>query len=216
MSDNPSDYQYVGRQDPGSSPNEFNATHFQIDQRLAQVSTAYPAKVVKVTNTPGQLTKVGTVDVLPLINQVDGNGNSTPHDVVHGICYFRFAGGKNAVVLDPEVDDIGVVVLCDRDISSVKANQDQANPGSRRRHDMADGIYFGVPMSAKDKETPEQYVAFTNNGMTLRDKNDNKIEMESDGIKINGWLFPRDKTANINTHVHTEVMTGSANTGPPP
>lgn len=185
MSDRPNETAYRGAADQ-SSTNGYNAGQFAIDQLLGQVSTATLVKVTKVSNTPGQLAKVGTLSAQPLVNQIDGYGNATPHGVVHNLCYFRYQGGKNAVIIDPEVGDIGVAIFCDRDISSVKSNQDAANPGSRRRHDMADGVYFGVPVSAKGKETPEQYVRFTADGIEIKDKTGNKIEMKSDGIHFNG------------------------------
>lgn len=184
MSDAPTDYAYVGQQDAGTATTEYNATQFHIEQRLAQLRTATLVKVVSVTNTAGQLAKVGNVDVLPLVNQVDGQNNATPHTTVHNLCYFRYTGGKNAILIDPEVGDIGIAVFADRDISSVKANQDQSNPGSRRHHDFADGIFFGVPLSAKGNEVPQQYIRFTADGIEMADKNGNKIVFASGGIHI--------------------------------
>lgn len=186
MSDKPDEYSYTGREDPSSSLNDYSADQFQTSQLIAQISTATLVKVSKVSNTPGQLAKVGTLSAQPCVNQVDGNGNATPHGTVHNLCYFRYGGGKNAVIIDPEVGDIGLAVFADRDISSVKANQDVANPGSRRRHDMADGIFFGVPLSAKGKEVPEQYVRFTTTGIEIKDKAGNTIEFKSDGVHLNG------------------------------
>lgn len=186
MSDAPNTTAYIGAQDAGDAANPFNADYFANDQQIAQVSVATLVKVMKVSNTPGQLAKVGTVNVQPLVKQIDGNGNGTSHETIFNLSYFRFTGGKNAVLLDPEVGDIGVAVFCDRDISSVKANQDEANPGSRRRHDMADGIFFGIPVSAKGKEVPEQYIRFTTTGIEMKDKNGNKIEFKSDGVHLNG------------------------------
>jgi len=51
-------------------------------------------------------------------------------------------------------------------------------PGSRRRFDMADGIYIGLCLADK----PEQYISFTKDGITIKDKNGNKIIMSKDGI----------------------------------
>lgn len=186
MSDRPNETAYRGAADQGTAPNSYNAQQFAIWQLMGQMSVATLVKVTKVSNTPGQLAKVGTLSAQPCVNQVDGYGNATPHGTVHNLSYFRYTGGKNAVIIDPEVGDIGVAVFCDRDISSVKTNQDVANPGSRRRNDMADGIFFGIPVSAKGKETPEQYVRFTADGIEIKDKNNHKIEFKSDGVHING------------------------------
>jgi hypothetical protein len=142
--------------------------------------------VVAVTNQPGELRPVGQVDVLPLVNQLDGYGKPMPHQVVHGLAYFRYQGGRNAVLCDPEVGDLGIALFCDRDISSVKATKRQANPGSRRRFDMADGVYFGLCLT---KDAPNQYLRFTNDGLELKDKNGNKMVFSSSGIAFTSTIL---------------------------
>jgi hypothetical protein len=193
---------YQGAQDAFDSVSDFSALHFLAEQAVSRISTATLVRIVKVSNTPGKIAPIGTVDVLPLVNQVDGYGNATKHQVVHKLSYFRYHGGNNAVILDPQVDDIGIAVFADRDVSSVKANQDQANPGSLRRFDMADGLYVGRCLS---KDDPEQYLRFfkeddkqgvqahdkngndvlmNDQGITVTDKSNNKIVMNTDGITI--------------------------------
>lgn len=173
----------TGAQSSASASSDYHSDVFVIERLLNARATATLVQVKAVTNSPGQVTKVGQVDVLPLINQIDGNGNPTPHQIVHGLPYFRFQGGSNAVLCDPQIGDIGLAVFCQHDISNVKSNMSQSNPGSRRRNDWADGIYFGLCIGGG---TPNQYISFTNNGITIQDKNGNSIVMSSSGIKLNG------------------------------
>lgn len=130
---------------------------------LGTMRTVTVVQVVAVA--PGAVGPVGYVDVLPLINQIDSAGNSQPHGVIYNLPYFRLQGSQSAVIIDPAVGDIGIAVFSDRDMSSVVANRaaknPQSNPGSRRRFDMADGIYIGGILNG----TPLQYVQFLpNNG----------------------------------------------------
>ncbi|WP_227242389.1 Gp138 family membrane-puncturing spike protein [Paraburkholderia caribensis] len=141
---------------------DYNAQMFVIGQVLAGVSTAKLVQIVSVTNA-GDLSPVGFVDVQPLVNQLDGYDNAVEHGVVHNLPYFRLQGGTDAVILDPKQGDVGVAIFCDRDISAVKSSRAQANPGSKRRFDMADGLYIGGFLNG----TPQQYVRFSSAGIAV-------------------------------------------------
>jgi hypothetical protein len=157
-----SNFGYPGTQEPASGVGEYGALSFLVNQILATINTVTLVKIVGVTNNGG-VSPVGFVDVQPLVNQVDGVGNATPHGVVYGLPYFRLQGGTNAIILDPQVGDIGMCGFASRDISSVKASKAQANPGSGRVFDMADGLYFGGVLNG----TPTQYVAFSSSGIDI-------------------------------------------------
>lgn len=144
-----------GQQQPFDTASEFNALWFIIQQALSKVRTNIPVKVIAVTPFNGTALS-GVVQVQPLINQVDGQGNSTPHGNLFQIPYLRVQGGANAIVMDPTVGDVGMMACCDRDISSFKAAGVQANPGSNRKFSFSDGIYlFGFPT-----QLPTQYIEF--------------------------------------------------------
>lgn len=179
---------YPGQMGLWGSTSDFNKTTFLVKQLLTLVRTASLVKVVKCTNEGG-LAATGMVDVLPLVNMVDGLNNVTEHETVYGLTYCRVQGGKNAVICDPEPGDIGVAVFADRDISKVKKTKKQAAPGSRRKNSLADGMYLFSVLS----DVPEQYLRFHPDGIELVDKHGNKIEMVEDGIKINGVLFDREQ-----------------------
>lgn len=153
---------------------------FHIDQKIGRIVTMVPAKIIAITGGGGALGKAGTVDIQPMTNQTDGLGNATPHGTVYGLPYVRTQGGNGAIISDPAVGDIGMVVVANRDISAVKAKGDVANPGSSRKFDLADGIFVGGWGNA----TPAQAVQFTATSITIFDVNGNKVIMTSSGIAI--------------------------------
>lgn len=135
---------------------------------LVQIKTApYDDDGNPITNANGNIPAVGFVDVQPLVNNVDGSGTATPHGTVYKIPYFRIQGGKNAIVCDPQKDDLGICIFADRDVSSVKANKAQANPGSSRRFDIADGLYLGGMLN----QAPQCYVYLDNESVTVSPDN---------------------------------------------
>jgi len=153
---------FTGFQKVNSSGNEFNTQDFFVRSILAKVRTAIPVKVMAVTNSGADI-PAGYVNILPLVNQVDGLGNSQTHGIIYKCPYFRLQGGSNAVILDPQVGDIGLACFADRDISSVLATQGQANPGSGRTFDMADGVYVAGFLG----QTPTQFVQFSTTGISV-------------------------------------------------
>lgn len=162
MADPNSGTGFSGFQQPNTGGSDYNAQSFLIQSLMGRISTATLVQVVACTNSSG-LSPVGFVDILPLVNQIDGAGNAVPHGVVYRCPYFRLQGGANAVILDPQPGNLGIAVFADRDISSVAANKGQANPGSRRRFDMADALYLGGVLNG----APSQYVQFSAAGITI-------------------------------------------------
>jgi len=169
---------YAGQARAAEGGDEYGALMFVIGQALARLSTATLVRVVSVTNAGG-VEPVGFVDVQPLVNQLDGAGNATPHAVLHQLPYFRLQGGTDAVILDPKVDDVGIAVFASRDISAVKSSKGQANPGSWRSHDMADGLYVGGLLNG----TPVQYVQFTAGGINV--VSPSKVTVQAPNIELN-------------------------------
>ncbi len=149
-------------QQPTSAANDYTKLVFVFQQLMRGVATATLVRVEACTNDGG-LTPTGTVDVTPLVNQVDGQGQPVPHTTIYGLPYGRLQGGSTAFVIDPAVGDIGLAVFASRDISSVKATKSQANPASSRTNDYADGLYWGTFMGA----APTQYVQANASGITI-------------------------------------------------
>jgi hypothetical protein len=194
-----------GQQGPNDSSSEFNKICFVIRQMIAQLDTMKLVQVQAVHGGGGTIAAAGTVDVLPLVNQIDGSGVSTPLGKVYGIPWWRLQGGNGAVICDPAVDDIGYVVCADRDISNVKATQQQSNPGSFRKFNIADGIYTGGCLNG----APTQYVVFTAQGIKIVDLNGNMISMTSSGFTVTTAPGGDFVVNGISVTKHTHAVTAA-------
>ena len=213
---------YTGQQTAEADQTAEQSTTFQIKQALGRVTTSHPVKIISVTNSGG-VSPVGFVDVQPMVNQLDGAGNPVPHGIIHNIPYSRMQGGANAIILDPSVGDIGIMVTAHRDISAVKSTKAIANPGSSRRHDFADGMYVGGMLNG----TPTQYVAFSASGVAVTSPTaitlavgGVSLEINSSGFTLTGGPVMSAQTGTfagviVDMHLHSGVASGSAETGPP-
>jgi hypothetical protein len=153
---------FKGQKNLQTQSSDYNAKTFHIRQELAKLSTTQLVRVVSV-NVVDRVSPVGYVDVQPLVTQMDGQGNPVPHGIIYNIPYVRIQGGANAVIIDPQVDDIGMCNFSDRDISRVKETKDTALPGSKRMMSMADGLYTGGLLNG----TPERYLLIDDNGIEI-------------------------------------------------
>lgn len=219
---------YRGTFDLNSDTSSRNSIDFIVRMILSGVATATVVRVEAVTNAGG-VTPAGTVDVTPLVSLIDGRGDGVPHGVVYGLPYSRLQGGANAVIMDPQVGDLGIVVFASRDISKVKATKAAALPGSRRQFSMADGMYVGGILNG----TPTQYVRFVPGGVEVVSPlkvtvTAPDIELAGDVVVTGDLTLPTgsvtvtagDVTAGtipLKTHRHTGVTTGGGTSaGPTP
>lgn len=214
----PDNQAYSGAQDEASNSSEANALNFVVRQILGGVWVATPVQVMAVT--PGGVGSTATVDILPLVNQLDGANNATPHGTIYGVPVMRIQGGANALIIDPEVNDIGVAIFCHSDISSVVATKAQANPGSRRKFDPSDAIYLGSILGAVPAT---RYILAAAGGISIVAPD--QVTIAAPTINLNGAVvgnstavFTGDVTGagtSLHTHVQTDVTIGTGNSGPP-
>lgn len=213
----------TGQQRAASGFGDLNATTFLMQQMLARIATVTLVRVKAVTNVGG-VAPVGFVDVQPMVAQLDGAGDAVPHGVIHNVPYFRLQGGRNAVILDPEVGDIGIAGFASRDISAVKASKAPANPGSMRRFDHADALYWGGVLNA----APEQFVAFSKTGIAV--VSPTKVTIKAPNTEVQGDMHVTGNTridgtttgdgagvfqrTDVHTHVHSN--SGGNGVGGPP
>lgn len=188
-------------------------------------------KVAAVNAGSGSPPAAGTVDVQPLVNQVDGNFTGVNHGIVHGLQYFRLQAGPWAIIAEPVVGDIGFIVVPDRDSSLVTGSGAMVNPGSRRRYNIADGVYVGGILNA----VPAATIWLKSDGTwVLTDKPGNVLKGDSNGVtitpqgngltvngpitstgKITGTDFSDGSVTSYKTHTHSGVTTGAGTSGPP-
>lgn len=166
-----------GQNRPTSPTSGFNSMRFAMEMAKNAMMTCTIVKVVKV-KTDGDVAAIGRVEVQPLVQMIDGIGHTVDHVSVHNLPYLRMVGGKNAVIIDPQAGDVGIVVVADRDISGVKQSKKVSPPGSNRRYNISDGIFLGAVIADK----PQCYVRFGSDNQTL--------ELTPDKGVTSVWIRP--------------------------
>ncbi len=234
---------YYGNVQPSDDASAYNELVFQINAIMKRVNTCMPVQVTAVK--AGGLGPVGFVDVQVMVTQLTGNNTVVANPSIQNVPYFRVQGGKNAVIIDPQVGDIGVACFCQRDISSVKKVRAVAPPGSHRMFSFSDAVYFGGTLNG----TPEQYIKFDGSGIAVYSPTkitctapeilmeaENSITMDAPlveitgsigqtgekgaGAKFTGGIENTGGTTSSNgivveTHLHPGVEPGGSNTGTP-
>lgn len=197
---------YAGQEWFQSGGSDFNAVDFCIRQVVAEKAFCGLVKVISVTG--GGVGVPSIVSVQPMVNQQDVLANQTPHGIVYNIPCFRLQSGLGAVILDPVVGDIGMAVICDRDISNVKATGAVSPAGSFRQHSWSDGVYFGSVLGG----APTQYVQITQTGVNIVSSDTINLTVGSKGISITSAGTEIDGKMFL-PHTHGGVQTGSGSTG---
>jgi phage baseplate assembly protein gpV len=199
---------------------EYNRMAFVVRSIMAQQATT---TLVIVRAVDGD-----TVDVQPMVAQVDGAGNAVDHGIIHGLPVWRLQGGNSAVVVVPTVGDIGLAVFASTDISNVKRAKEPTTPGSFRRFDWSDGIYLGGLLNAP----AEQFVRMDSSGITITAADGQPVTINADSVVVNADTVSMSGDLTVtgsissgagssfggkafDTHKHSGVQTGGGNTGNP-
>jgi hypothetical protein len=206
----------AGYQTSGGSV--FNGMAFLARQIIAGKAFAAIVKVISVSGGgPGAAPMVA---VQPMVNQFDGLGNQTAHGTIYNIPAFRYQGGSCAVIVDPAVGDIGQAVICDRDISGIKATGKIGAPGSNRQNNYADGMYYGGFING----APTIYfrisaagVAIVAPGLPVTIASQNCNLDSSGNLTLTGDVIANQGGSQVSLmdHLHSDVSTGSGESGPP-
>lgn len=207
--------------------------------------TVHTAKLVQVLAVhPYADGSGGTVDVQPLALCTDTNGKPLTEAPIYGMPWIRIQGGNSAFIVDPVKNDIGLAVFADRDSSGVVMQKAAAVVGSDRAHSEMDGLYVGGVLNAAPTQWVKLSAAgidikstsaLTMEATTINAQATGNITIAAQGtltltgqgqslvISSTGGNSTAPLTApdfkapnaNLNTHVHGGVQSGSGNTGNP-
>ncbi|WP_252353883.1 baseplate assembly protein [Acetobacter sp. P5B1] len=208
---------YTGTKKASDSASNFNALNSAI-RRILSMGGGPALVEVKAVNGTG-LNPAGFVDILPMVHQQDGAGRTMPHGLIHGAPYARLQGGKRAFICDPAVGDIGIAIVCARDISNVKINRKPSAPGSFRQFDLADAVYLGGYLNA----TPEEYCGWINGDFHVKTAGKFIVDAaECDincAVNVSGSVTATGDVKagdiSLEQHRHPGVQTGGGETGLP-
>jgi hypothetical protein len=215
---------------PDSVTSQSQALDFYVKLLMGQANHAFLAKVIACSNS-GQVAAPGTVDVMPLLNQLRADGTIVPPSPVYGLPYVRVQSGQSAIICDPIPNvDIGIAIVCDRDISSLKNNFTLSNPGSLRQNSKSDGIFIGLALG---RTAPTQFIQMlmdtmgnpqginivTPQALTWRASNSTldpsgNVTFSGTG-KFTGDVTASGNNISVENHTHGGVSAGEAQTDPP-
>jgi len=209
---------------------EVSRLNYIIKTALSGLRTAMPVQVMSVTNNGG-VSAIGYVGVQPLVSTLDGDGQVWDHATIYNVPYMRIQGGANGIILDPAIGDIGLAIVCDRDITAVKSAKKVSAPGSLRKNDMSDMVYLMTIIGA----APTQYLQFNSSGITITSPNNvtvnaptavvnasTNVTMNTPILKVSGDIIDNFNTNThsmaqmrslYNSHTHSDPQGG--NTGTP-
>ena len=159
-----------GFNDFNTNSNDFNTWQFMIKSALSKIRTAFLAKVVNVYK------EKNLVDIFPIIKGVDGNGNELEQLPIFRIPYFQYVGGSNKIIITPEVNDYGLCITSDRDITNFKINRKETKPATLRMFDARDSLYLGGFLN---KKQIKNLIEINNNGIKV--KTDGTMTIEATG-----------------------------------
>jgi len=194
--------QFFSQKQISSIASDYNAMVFTISQLINKIDTMSLVRVTKVTNSGG-VSPVGYINAQLLVNQLTGDGKGITSGTISNIPYLRMQGGSNAIILDPQVGDIGVCGFCSRDISTVKKTKDVSNPASRRKYNKADGLYFGGFLNG----TPSQYVQFNASGITIHSPS--SVILSAPDVQISSATLEVNATSSATITTPTFTVNGA-------
>lgn len=201
---------------PSDFSGEYNSMLFVIRQILSKANIAALVKIKKVTNTGG-VAAVGFVDVELMLELQDGAGKviKDGQPTLHNIPYMRMQGGRNAIIIDPVVGDIGVCLFADKDISVVKATKKKASAGSSRKNSLSDGLYMGGFLNAP----PVNHIQLVGNDINITGTGAVNLKAPVINLQNAGTalqtLLNSTLLSWLSTHTHAGVTAGAGVTGVP-
>ncbi len=212
---------YSANKEENSANSLFNSLDFMIEKSIKNlVNTAILVRVESVDTEAKKLV------CKPLVSQYDASGKVLDSAILYDIPYMRYQGGKAAIICNPCVNDIGLAIFAQQDISLVTSNK-IVQPASFRAYDMADALYIGGFIN----NNPEIFIELNQDGQILIEGSEKislkapKIAIEAEDININADVSIQGKltvsddvlssSKSLVNHIHSGVQSGTSFTGKP-
>ncbi|EJI7099591.1 TPA: phage baseplate protein [Salmonella enterica] len=138
------------------------------------LSGAFFIELVKVQAVRGAAPNL-VVDAIPLVTRTDQSGAMIQNSTIFNIPVFRLQRGGSAIIMNPVVGDIGMIAICDRDTTLVRANRKESVPGSGRKHSKSDALYLGGFLN----DQPTQFIEFADGAINITTPNPVNITCSS-------------------------------------
>lgn len=153
-------------------------------------------ELVKVLEIRGEAPGL-VVDVLPLVARKDQTGAMVNNSTVYDVPVWRLQRGTSAIVMNPVAGDIGLIAICDRDTSLVRANRKESAAGSNRRHNKSDAVYLGGLLNG----APDQVIEFADGAINIRTPNPVNINCSSANITAPSGVTVTSPTMHVTGNI---------------
>ena len=115
------------------------------------------AEIVQVIANNGD----GTIDVLPVIKNVDANETAIEETPIFGVKYIEWQYGINGFQAEPAVGDVGLLIVCTKDTKNIRAGI----VGDLGTFELESGIYLGGLKGFN--QPPTQFIKMDENGIEI-------------------------------------------------
>lgn len=149
--------------------------------------------------------ELGTVDVLPIIKNVNPDKEPIMEVPIYGIRYIRWQSGTNAIKIDPKIGDVGIILTCKKDISSVSVGL----VGNNSKYNPASSIYLGGIFGLNLPAT--QFVEFGEN--TINITGTGTITIEAPTVEVKTTTAKVTATTTDVTSTTTNITSETINLG---
>ena len=199
----------TGELSPSNRGSDGAIQDFVMKQAIGKIVTAFCVKVVAVHDPDDEL-----IDVMPILYQQAASGDNVDHATIYNVPVARHQRGTSAIIMRPQVGDIGLCIVSTQDISILKKVKNFCKIGTLRRHSYADAIYVMGIFNAH----PAQYVEFADNAINI--VSPTAINMTAPDVLITGKLTVTEDIMNRgshvdSTHTHGGVQPGGGTSGVP-
>ena len=189
---------------------EYDKVISQFNSLITNVNTAIPCKVVAIEKQEQRgVNIVGFVDIQLMIEQTNGQKKGNETAIVCNVPYVRIQGGTNAVIIDPEINDLGVAIFASRDITNFKEARRQTPPATWRKFSISDAIYIGGIRNQK----PVQYIHFRNDGIEIYSPKRVHITTPTVLIDSDNTTINTSAKTTINANGGCEINAETTNNG---
>ena len=189
---------------------EYDKVISQFNSLITNVNTAMPCKVVAIEKQEQRgVNIVGVVDIQLMIEQTNGQKKGNETAIICNVPYVRIQGGTNAVIIDPEINDLGVAIFASRDITNFKEARRQTPPATWRKFSISDAIYIGGIRNQK----PVQYIHFRNDGIEIYSPKRVHITTPTVLIDSDNTTINTSAKTTINANGGCEINAETTNNG---
>ena len=189
---------------------EYDKVISQFNSLITNVNTAIPCKVVAIEKQEQRgVNIVGFVDIQLMIEQTNGQKKGNETAIICNVPYVRIEGGTNAVIIDPEINDLGVAIFASRDITNFKEARRQTPPATWRKFSISDAIYIGGIRNQK----PVQYIHFRNDGIEIYSPKRVHITTPTVLIDSDNTTINTSAKTTINANGGCEINAETTNNG---